>query len=267
MKALLRKLAPPAALRWWRRRRAWKWFAGDFATWAEARAQAVGYEDAAVLTRVRAAARAVRAGEAAWDRDGATFAEPTVHAPLLAALRAIGAEHGGRLDVVDFGGALGSTWWQYRAACADLAVRWCVVEQPHFVAAGREEFTGGGLSFARTLAEAGEGGAPAVILFSGVLSYLENPRVLLAEAAASGVRHVIIDRTPFWGGGRDWLTVQRTHPELGGGSYPAWVFDRAKLLAPLVEKFEVAAEWPGFDVIDPRLDYRGLHLVRKAVST
>lgn len=267
MKTILRTFMPMAARRWWRRRFPRLWFCGDFARWSEARAASTGYDDAAVLLRVRTATRAVRAGAVAWERDGATFAEPAVHAPLLAALRAIGAEQGGRLDVVDFGGALGSTWWQYRAACADLAVRWCVVEQPHFVAVGLEEFTGGGLSFARTLAEAGAGRAPAVILFSSVLAYLENPQALLAEATASGVRHIIIDRTPFWCGGRDWLTVQRTPLELGGGSYPAWVFDRARLLAPLAEKFDVATEWPGFDVVDSRMEYRGLHLVRKAVGT
>jgi hypothetical protein len=96
---------------------------------------------------------------------------------------------------------------------------------------------------------------------------VEDPGAWLAEAAASGVRHVIIDRTPFWTGGRNWLTVQRTPAELGGGSYPAWVFDRASLLAPLAEKFDVATEWPGFDVVDSRMEYRGLHLVRKAVGT
>lgn len=270
MKATLKRWARTwpmlAARRAWQRSFGWRWFRGDYATWAEARAGSSGYDDAAVLQRVLKATRAVRVGEAAWERDGALFAEPAVHAPLLAVLRGIAAEQGGRLDVVDFGGSLGSTWWQHRSEWADLAVRWCVVEQAPLVAAGRAEFSGEGLSFASTISEARERFEPAVILFSSVLPYVENPRALLTEAAASGVRHVVIDRTPFWNGGRDWLTVQRTPPALGGGSYPAWVFDRASLLAPLAEQFELAAEWPGFDVVDARMEYRGLHWVRKAVG-
>ena len=186
MKAAVKRLARTRyALAWrraWQRVFGWRWFRGDYGSWAEARAASAGYDDGAVWQRVRAATRAVRAGEAAWERDGTTFAEPAAPGPLVAVLRGIAAERGGRLDVVDFGGALGSTWWQQRAALADLAVRWCVVEQVEFVAAGRAEFTGEGLSFEPTLAAAGAAVRPAVILFSSVLPYVDRPQELLAEA-------------------------------------------------------------------------------------
>jgi putative methyltransferase (TIGR04325 family) len=266
MRKFLNPLVPKAARRWWRQRFGWRWFDGDYATWAEARAATQGYDDDAVIARAVAAARVVRMGTAVWERDGATFAVPAVNAPLLAALRTIATAEGGRLNVVDYGGALGSTWWQHRKALSDLSVCWCVVEQSHFVAAGQAEFSDGELNFELTLAAACARMEPAVILLSGVLPYLERPHSVLAEAVSSGVRHIVIDRTPFWGGGRDWLTVQRTPPSLGGGSYPAWVFDREILLAPLLTDFDCVQEWPGFDNPDPRLNYRGLHFSRKAVS-
>ena len=266
MKKIAKALVPAVLRRAWRHRFGWKWFDGDFATWAAARAAARGYDDAAVLARAVEAARAVRDGAAAWERDGTVFAKPAVHAPLLAVLRAIGAERGGRLAVVDFGGAMGSTWWQHRAALGDLAVRWCVVEQPQFVAAGRVEFAGPELSFEEKLGQACARTAPAVVLFSSVLQYVERPREILAEAAASGVRHLIVDRTPFWDGRRDWLTVQRTPPELGGGGYPAWVFDRTSLTGVLDADFKCVQEWPGFDDPDRRMTYRGIHWERKERS-
>ncbi|MCX6951937.1 MAG: methyltransferase, TIGR04325 family [Verrucomicrobia bacterium] len=264
MRGIVKALVPVAARRWWRHRFGWRWFDGDYSSWADARAAGGGYDDAAVLARAVEAARAVRAGAAAWERDGTLFTEPAVHAPLLAALRAVAAERSGRLEVVDFGGALGSTWWQHREALADLTVRWCVVEQPQFVAAGRTEFAGPELGFEETLGEACTRTAPAVILFSSVLQYVEQPHALVAEAVASGVRHVIVDRTPVWHGGRDWLAVQRTPPSLGGGGYPAWVFDRARLLAAFEAEFKCVHEWPGFDDPDPRMTYHGWHFVRKA---
>ena len=64
------------------------------------------------------------------------------------------AANGGRLEVVDFGGALGSTWWQHREELSALGLRrWVVVEQPQFIEAGRE-FAGEILGFAPTLAAA-----------------------------------------------------------------------------------------------------------------
>jgi putative methyltransferase (TIGR04325 family) len=264
MKELLKHALPASARSWLRRTFPWRWFQGDYANWAEARRHSVGYDDAAVLERVRTAARAARDGRAAWDRDGIAFPEPAVHAPLLAALHACAADAGGRLDLVDFGGGLGGTWRQYRAALSGVAaIRWCVVEQPHFVAVGRTEFTDGVLQFQPTLAEAGTQGPQAVILFSGVLQYLATPHALMAEAIQRGFRHVILDRTPFWGGARDWLTVQRTPPELGGGGYPCWVFDRARLTAPLAANYGRVAEWPGFDEVDRRMQFLGMHFVRR----
>ncbi len=265
-KKITRAPAVLAVRRAWQRLFGWRWFQGDYATWAEARAAAPGYDDAAVLERVREAGRAVKEGRAAWDRDGATFTEPAVHAPLLAVLRQVAAENNGRLDVVDFGGGLGGTWRQHRAALSDVAVRWCIVEQPHFVAAGVAEFTGDGLTFASTLAEASARIAPTVILFSSVLQYLERPKDVLAEAVRLPVKHIVIDRLPLWSGGRDWLTVQRTPPALGGGGYPAWVFDRKSVLAPLQGDFALAGEWPGFDSVDSRMIYHGLHFTRKETA-
>jgi putative methyltransferase (TIGR04325 family) len=271
MKEAAKKIArtPPvlALRRAWQRMFSPRWFQGSYESWSQARSASAGYDEASILERVRAAGRAVKTGRAAWDRDGVTFAEPAVHAPLLAVLGTIARERMGRLDLVDFGGGLGSTWRQHRPALADLAVHWCVVEQAHVVAAGREEFTGEGLSFEPTLAAAVARVSPSVVLFSSVLQYLEKPWEVLAEAVAtSGVRHIIIDRLPLWSGKGDWLTVQRTPRDLGGGGYPAWVFSRTSILAPLNDRFECVAEWPGFDDVDRRVTYHGFHFSRKEVA-
>jgi putative methyltransferase (TIGR04325 family) len=205
---------------------------------------------------------------AAWDRDGATFAQPHLHAPLLAALRDSARAEGGRLHLVDFGGGLGGTWRQYSPSLSDLAdVRWSVVEQPHFVEVGQREFTDTRLSFQPTLAKAQSETAATVVLFSSVLQYVPDPHALLAEAVQLGFRHVIIDRTSFWNGGRDRLTVQFTPPGLGGGSYPCWLFDQVRLFAPLSETHERVSEWPGFDDVDARVQFHGMYFKRKLGST
>lgn len=243
--------------KWWRQRFGWRWFRGDYATWAEARGASAGYDDAAVLAQALDAARAVRAGRALWERDGTLFHAPEFNEPLLAALAGIPRP----FDLIDFGGALGSTWWQHRSRLE--GVRWHVVEQPHYVAAGRE-FEGPALRFHASLAEALAAVPARVMLFSSVLQYLPEPRTPLAEVAAAGLEHVILDRTSFTTGARTRLAVQCTPPALGGGSYPCWLFHRPELLAPLATAYEEVAEWPALDALAHDVRHRGFHFRRRS---
>lgn len=256
------KHAVPAPVRRWLRRR---WygaiFSGDFPSWAAARAASGGYDAEVIFARTIAAARAVRDGRAAWERDTVLFHEPAAHAPLLEALRAVANANGGRLSVLDFGGSLGSTWWQHRAWLGEFAeVRWSVVEQPRLVAIGQAEFARGPLRFYETIEACCAAERPEIVLLSGVLPYLEEPHALVREIAGRDFQRVIIDRTGFVTRGRDRLTVQRVPASIYEASYPCRFFDREKLLAPSARGWRIAAEWPTFDQADIAAEYRGLML-------
>jgi putative methyltransferase (TIGR04325 family) len=190
------------------------------------------------------------------------FDVPELNLPLVSALRRVAEECGGKLDVVDFGGSLGSTWWQNRVALSEgVIARWRVVEQPHFVSAGAE-FSDEVLTFHESIDTAVGTADPVLILFSSVLSYLQNPRKILADANGRGFRFIVIDRTPILVEGSDQLVVQHTPPELGGGSYPAWLFSRASLLSWLEPHYRLKTEWLGFEELDRRVQYRGFHFER-----
>ena len=254
---------PPALLRLGRRLLAPRVFAGDYAAWSEARDASRGYGDPAIFEKALDAARAVRDGRAAFERDTVLFAAPASHAPLLGALLRAAGANGGQLRVVDFGGAFGSLWWQHRTWLDGLpGVSWEIVEQSHFVAAGRREFEAGPLRFHESIDTCASAPACQVMLLSSVLPYLEAPHALLAEVARRGFRHVIIDRTGFVAGGRDRLTVQQVPASIYDASYPCWFFDRATLLQPLESEYRVVAEWPTFDQADIAAEFRGLLLER-----
>ncbi|MEY4938633.1 MAG: hypothetical protein RIQ93_368 [Verrucomicrobiota bacterium] len=263
-KSFARAWLPPAARRLVRRWTQPGGYAGDYASWAEARRQGRGYEDTAILAKAVAAARAVRDCQAAFERDTVLFHEPSIHGPLLAGLLRAAALTAGRLHVVDFGGALGSVWWQHRAWLEGLAgVTWEVVEQAHFVAAGQREFERGPLRFRDSLDACAAEPARSLLLLSSVLPYLETPHALIADVARRGFRHIIIDRTGFVRGRGDRLTVQQVPPAIYEASYPCWFFEREKLLRPLNAGYRVVAEWPSFDVADIAADFRGLLLERR----
>jgi putative methyltransferase (TIGR04325 family) len=257
----IKSLVPRAVRQWLRRQVHGATFSGDYPSWVAARDASGGYDDNVIFEKALAATRAVRDGRAVWERDTVLFYQKTFHQPLLDALRRAAKGNRDRLSVVDFGGALGSTWWQHREALADLAeVRWSVVEQPRFVAAGKNEFSVGPLRFYETLDLCCASERPEVALLSSVLPYLEEPHRLLQDVEKRGFRHVIIDRTGFVNRGRDRLTVQRVPPTIYSASYPCWFFDREKLLRPFHREWRIVSEWPAFDQADIAAEYRGFAL-------
>ncbi len=263
MKNGLNKLLPAPVRSWWRMRFGWRWFRGDYHSWSEARAASSGYDDAMILQRVAGAMRLARAVPGGWERDGTVFQHSEPNAPLLRALAVAAAENGGSLEVVDFGGALGSTWWQHRKELSSLGLRsWVVVEQPQFIEAGKE-FANETLAFAPTMAAALELVTPQVVLFSGVLTYLESPAGVLGEAVGLGFAHVMLDRTPMISSGPARLAVQHTPAELGGGSYPVWLWTEDALLAPLRPSYEKVESWPALDRLATDVHHRGFHFRRR----
>lgn len=262
---VLKGVVPPQWQRWLRRLRQTRVYHGDYVGWAEAQRASRGYGDPAIAEKTIWAARAVRDGLAAWERDTVLFQTPEANEPLLRTLRAVADEEGGQLHLVDFGGALGSTWWQHRPWLTDInSVRWSVVEQTALVAAGQAEFSGGPVKFYSSLTECSRVERPAVVLLSSVLPYLEKPHDLLAEIAAGSFRHVIIDRTGFVTRRRDRLTVQRVPPEIYDASYPCWFFNRTTLLGALGVDWELIDEWRTTDAVDIDAEYLGMRFRRRS---
>jgi putative methyltransferase (TIGR04325 family) len=231
-------------------------FSGNFSSWQAALAATHGYDDRLIFNRVVDAARDVVRGDAVYERDSVRFDRIVYAWPLLAGLMWIAAQSGGRLDIIDFGGSLGTTYFQNRKFLNTLkAISWCIVEQPHFVEAGKKEFEDGNLKFYPDINTCLAENAPRAILFSSVLQYLEDPYRVLEEVRAVGFDYVLVDRTSFVLEGPDRLTVQRVPPTIYRASYPCWFFNRDRFLAFLGKDYESVAEFDalaGLSLIDHR---------------
>ncbi|MBX4930015.1 methyltransferase, TIGR04325 family [Rhizobium binae] len=207
-------------------------FDGPYEDWRSAKAASDGYDAPAILAKVLDATRAVVQGRAAYERDSVVFTERSYSHPLLAWLLYVGSRSDLRLRVVDVGGALGSSYFQHRPALGHLAeLSWCVVEQPHFVGAGRVEFEDAGLSFSDNLDEAIERVRPNVVLLSGVLQYLEHPRDYLEDILARGVKFILIDRTAAQFDVASAPFVQHVPAWIYSASYPIWFLDAREMQA------------------------------------
>lgn len=241
-------------------------FRGDYGTWSEAAAVSGGYDSSHILAKVRDALLKVKSGEAVHERDSVLF--DTVHYawPLLAGLLWTASLHGNRLNVVDFGGSLGSSYFQNRKFLWHLSeVRWNVVEQEHFVECGKRHFEDGRLAFYRDLDECFREQHPKAIILSSVLQYLEHPYGLLEDVFSLGFEVIIIDRTPFLKKGSDRITVQKVPPEIYEASYPAWFFSEEKFLRHFSGKYELIADFDSLDRADiPSSRFRGFIFKRTA---
>ena len=258
---VVRRLVPAAVLsplveRFFRVR-----WVGNFADWPAAAAAAGGYDTDRIFHRVRAAARQVREGRATYERDGVAFHAAAPRWPGVSRLRE--AAVNGRLTVLDFGGSLGSLYFQARAQLGEIsALRWRVVEQPRFAVAGREEFQNGELEFYTTVTEACDAGMLDVLLLASVLPYLPSPFATLSRLLETGARWIVVERTGFVLDGKTRLTVQHVPRSIYAASYPCWFFDRAEFLAQFAGRYRLVSESRDEVAVPAGLEFRSLHFRR-----
>ncbi|WP_448519214.1 methyltransferase, TIGR04325 family [Rhodoflexus sp.] len=230
----------------------WK---GNFPNWESAMRQAGGYDDAQILERIRRSAIAVKEGRALFERDGKLFYEPIYDYPLLSFLLKAALENNGKLRVLDFGGSLGSTWFQHRQMLQALDIQWYVVEQPHYVALGQELFKDDKvLQFHYQAADIPDKEA-LFVLASGVLQCIGSYQDFIHALKALQPQYFFIHRTPFYEGNEHLITLQYVQAaENFEGTFPSWIFDRQQFLAQFTPDYRLLAEGKSLDNIAAKVE-------------
>ena len=244
LKEFARDWLPPVVVRLFQKRRSsGLFFEGNFASWEAANAHCTGYDKQDILDKVLAATLKVKLGKAVFERDSVLFDEIEYSWPLLAGLMWAAASNGGKLNVLDFGGALGSSYYQNRKFLQSLLdVKWNVVEQAHFVDAGRKHIADEQLRFYKTIKECLQDTRPNVILLSSVIQYLKSPNEILNLLKIVNADCLLIDRTPFSELDTDKLVVQNVPASIYKASYPMWIFSRSKFESELLMNWNLVAK-------------------------
>lgn len=207
-----------------------------------------GYSAAAVVQAVVAAAREVRAGRGVYERDGVVFAHAQYYWPTLAGIMLAAVNFRGELHLVDFGGSLGTAYFQNKKFLDRLPdICWTVVEQQSFVSIGAREFATDRLDFVISLDEAASRRPIDVILCSAVLQYLEASQEILSQFAETTAQFLVLDRVLIHDGDSDFLTLQIVPEWIYQASYPCWVFSRRQLLARLDKAWVIIEEIPALE--------------------
>ncbi len=239
---------------------------GDYHSWDEAMAASTGYDSEVILEKTRTSLLKVKNGEAVYERDSVLFDTVQYAWPLLAGLMWVAACCGGKLNVLDFGGSLGSTYFQNKAFMSMLpSVRWNIIEQSHHVETGKTWFEDDCLRFYADIADCLADTQPNVVLLSSVLQYLEQPYTVFDQILELPCDHIIIDRTPFWAGPTDRLCVQSVPPSIYPASYPSWIFSKQQFHSHLNDEWQVMVTFDNPDRLPGPIDfaYQGAIIVRQ----
>lgn len=239
---------------------------GNYSTWKDAAEYCIGYQSDEILAKALDATLKVYNGQAAFERDSVVFDEIEYSWPLLAGLMLAAARNGGKLHVLDFGGALGSSYFQNRRFLASLSdVRWNIIEQPHFVAAGRTYIEHGNLRFYGDVDECLAEHEPNVALFSGVLQCLSEPWGILGRVLRIGCDTVILDRTCYVNhGNRERIRIQQVPESIYRASYPCRFFVEREMVS-FIEKagYRLVEQFDALDKLDPDASWKGHIFVRQ----
>jgi len=198
----------------------------------------------------------VKNGEAVYERDSFLFDEVEYSQPLLDAFHKVVNENNGELDLIDFGGSLGSSYFQNKSLIKDLRkLNWSIVEQAHFVDCGREFIQGEELRFYYTIEEAMKEHRPKVLFLSSVIQYFEKPYELIEKCKGYQFDYIIIDRTAFIESMEDRITVQIVPDFIYKASYPSWFFNEKKFVAAFGTHYELINDFDS--KFDPREQLEG----------
>jgi putative methyltransferase (TIGR04325 family) len=223
------------------------WF-GNFDNWDEVKRLAPGYDADNILKKTKESLLRVKNGEAIYERDSVLFDKKEYPYAIISSLLYIAARNNSKLNVIDFGGSLGSTWFQVRDFIpAEIELSWSIVEQEAYIKEGKDHFSDGVLDFYFSIEECIAAKKDIhVILLSSVVQYLEKPHEFLDQLTNYNVNYLLFDRTAFVNGDApDRLTLQIVPPEIYEAKYPAWFFNEYGFLAHF-DSYKLKADFRSF---------------------
>lgn len=216
------------------------YFTGNFADWRDARQSVTGYEDAAIAQKVLEATKQVMEKKACFERDSVLFYKPEYNFKLIA-LFGLLASRNSSVNIVDFGGALGSEYWRNREFFYQFGVdfTWNIVEQDTYVTLGKKEVSNKELRFYNNVSQLE--GKTDLVLLSSVLQYLPDYKSVLSELMDLEAEYILIERQVVSEQSR--ICVQYVGENIYSASYPLRILDEKELMDLLDRKYRKITEF------------------------
>lgn len=255
IKNLLKILIPNFLLNWFKGLfYGWK---GNYKTWEEAEKKCSGYDSEEIFKKVKNSALKVKNLEAKYERDSVLFYKNDYNYPVFSALMWIAAQNKGNINVLDFGGAFGSTYYQHKILFSKFPnLSWNIIEQEHFVNEGKINFEDKILKFYYTIDDCLKEKTIDVVILSSVIQYIEEPYQLLKNIIEKNIKFILFDRTPFFNK-PDQIMIQTVHPSIYKAQYPSWFFNYEKFKNFMSNKYKIILEFTTDDQANIKSEFKG----------
>jgi putative methyltransferase (TIGR04325 family) len=205
------------------------WWSGDFPNWEEANKECIGYSDNSILEQVKNTILLTKDRTDVYERDGCTIqGEPTFAFEILDWIKKTSKDN--KINLIDFGGSLGSTYFQLRRYLSEFNVSWNVVEQENFVECGKQYLQNDSIKFFNSIEECLNETSPNCFFSSSALPYIENSNEILSKVFSYNFDWIFLDRISIIEGNKDRITIQIVPPEIYKAIYPCWFFGEEKLI-------------------------------------
>jgi len=205
-------------------------FEGPFASWADAvsASNSEGWDSPSVLNKTLDAALKVRDGLAEFQQDSVVMTD-IIYSPTILAFLCLILSRYDSVNVLDFGGQLGTNYFQNRRILRSLGsipTIWNIVETEAFARLGKQHLQSDELRFFPSIRE-----APILnaVLFSGSLQYVSNPFEILEFIINAGATIIALDRVALHSDPDHTIFVQHA-PGIYGASFAVWQFSRDALV-------------------------------------
>lgn len=246
MHYLIKEFAPPIlnTLRWYSSKYGWK---GNYPSFDAAKKLCKGYDEDHIVRKIAETTLAVVSGDAVYERDGILYDEINVNHQLLAALLLVAGRNDGKLTIIDFGGSLGTSYYQNIGFLSHLKeINWCIIEQSSFVEVGKNGFENEHIKFYHDLGECfADQKEVNIVLISSSLQYMPKPYEILAEIQNQQIPYLMLDLVGFNDKNVDRITIQHVPPIFYGveAAYPCTFFSKLKLYQQLENNYNKVFEF------------------------
>ena len=136
---------------------------------------------------------------------------------------------GNKIDLVDFGGSLGSSFFQLKPFLENYSAKWNVIEQEHVAAVGKSKLENDQLKFFSNIQNIPD--ASSISTFSSsAIQYLQDPYKVLHDLNLREFNYLIFDRLSVLESEKDRLTIQIVPKKRYKAIYPCWFLSKKKFL-------------------------------------
>lgn len=202
-------------------------FIGPYKNWKNANQDSTGYRNQKILNKIIKNTIISSNNDKFYERDGELLSDNNYPKEII---KFINLNYKKKLKLIDFGGSLGSFFFQNRSKIKAKLIEWIIYEQEYLVNAGLKNIKHKNIHFIKNIKKLKKF-KPDIVLFSSVLEYLEKPKKHINEMLKiKSIKYIIIDRLIVSNDNKDKIFIQKNPKKYFNMSYPCRIFSKNNFL-------------------------------------